>query len=54
MAVMTLSTRPVQAPAESEVDFGVQISGVDLEQLTGTVQDISLPLEARILTPLRC
>jgi len=35
MAVKTLQVKPLQAPhPDSEVDFGVQIENVDLENLT--------------------
>lgn len=37
-ATITLPTvRPLEPPIGSEIDFGAQIDGVDLENLTGLV-----------------
>lgn len=35
MAVLPLTVRPLQPPPGSSIDFGAEIEGVDLENLTG-------------------
>lgn len=36
MAVLPLTVRPLQPPPGSSIDFGAEIQGVDLENLTGS------------------
>jgi hypothetical protein len=36
MAVLPLTVRPVRPPLGSDIDFGADIQGVDLENLTGS------------------
>jgi hypothetical protein len=36
MAVLPLTVRPLQTPPGSSIDFGAEIQGVDLENLTGS------------------
>lgn len=35
VAVLPPTVRPLQPPKGSDIDFGAQIEGVDLENLTG-------------------
>ena len=37
MAVLPPSIRPLQPPAGSKINFGAQIDGIDLENLTGSL-----------------
>lgn len=36
MTVLPLTVRPLQPPPGSSIDFGAEIQGVDLENLTGS------------------
>lgn len=35
MAVLPLTVRPLERPPGSNIDFGAEIQGIDLERLTG-------------------
>jgi hypothetical protein len=35
MAVLPPTVQPIQPPTGSEIDFGAQIEGIDLENVTG-------------------
>jgi hypothetical protein len=41
MAVPSLTVRPIQPPADSDIDFGAEIEGANLETLTGREPTLS-------------
>jgi len=42
MAVLPQTVRPLQPPAGSKVNFGAEIDGIDLENLTGMLTSAPL------------
>lgn len=42
MASTTFSCKPIERPAGSDIDFGAEVSGLDLENLTGMFSAVSL------------
>lgn len=40
MAVLPTTVRPIQPPPGSQINFGAQIEGVDLENLSGLYMEL--------------
>jgi hypothetical protein len=43
MAVLPPTVHPIQPPSGSQIDFGAQIEGIDLENLSGMSAPIYMP-----------